>query len=93
MSLQHNATRAWGKPESSWPARHLRYNRKKQADFPAHQWLNERRFKPMSEKSNGGNFLSDNPERVMIILFPLITLALFVVGAVLWGLINNYIAH
>jgi hypothetical protein len=29
----------------------------------------------------------------MIVLFPLITLALFVVGAVLWWLINTQIVH
>jgi hypothetical protein len=46
----------------------------------------------MSNKPNS-NFFQENPERVMIVLFPLITLALFVVGAVLWWLINTQIVH
>ena len=46
----------------------------------------------MSDKSKPG-FMAANPERVMIILFPLITLSLFIVGAVLWWVITNYLPH
>lgn len=44
----------------------------------------------MSAKSKGCT-LSDNPEKAMIILFPAITLALFLVAAALWSLINQFI--
>ena len=36
--------------------------------------------------------MKDNPEKVMIFMFPLITLALFAVAAVLWWLIQNVTA-
>jgi hypothetical protein len=39
------------------------------------------------------SFLSDNPERLMIFLFPLITLALFLGAAVLWWLIQTGIVR
>jgi hypothetical protein len=35
------------------------------------------------------SFFKENPEKVMIILFPMITLALFVLAAILWWLIQN----
>ena len=39
------------------------------------------------------NFFSQNPERVMIFIFPLITLTLFVVAAFLWWVITTQILH
>lgn len=38
-------------------------------------------------------FLSQNPERVMIFIFPMITLALFIVAAVLWWFITTQVVH
>ena len=35
------------------------------------------------------SFFKENPEKVMIFLFPLITLVLFIVGAILWWLMQN----
>jgi|GEM_PF-3350880 len=46
----------------------------------------------MSDKPKS-NFLAENPERVMIILFPLITLTLFIVAAFLWWLITTQVVH
>ena len=46
----------------------------------------------MSDKQKTG-FLAQNPERVMIFIFPMITLALFIVAAVLWWLINTQLLH
>jgi hypothetical protein len=43
----------------------------------------------MSDKAKQ-SFLASNPERLMIFLFPLITLGLFLGAAVLWWLINTY---
>lgn len=39
----------------------------------------------MSDKAKF-SFLCDNPEKAMIIMFPLISFALFVGGAILWWL-------
>jgi len=46
----------------------------------------------MSDKPKS-SFMQDNPERLMILLFPLITLALFVVAALLWWLIQYQFVH
>lgn len=35
--------------------------------------------------------MKDNPEKVMLFFFPLITLGLFVVAALLWWLIQNLV--
>jgi hypothetical protein len=35
----------------------------------------------------------DNPEKIMIIFFPLITLSLFIVAAALWWLITTQVPH
>lgn len=35
----------------------------------------------------------DNPEKIMIVFFPLITLGLFVAAAILWWAIVTYIPH
>lgn len=35
--------------------------------------------------------LKDNPEKLMILLFPVITLTLFIVGAVLWWLVQAFL--
>jgi hypothetical protein len=34
--------------------------------------------------------MKDNPEKLMLFLFPIITLGLFIVAAVLWWLIQAY---
>jgi hypothetical protein len=46
----------------------------------------------MSDKPKS-SFLAQNPERLMIILFPLITLSLFIVAAVLWWIITTQLVH
>lgn len=37
------------------------------------------------------NFMKQNPERIMIVFFPIITLGLFIVAALLWWMIQNYL--
>jgi hypothetical protein len=46
----------------------------------------------MSNKPKLG-FMAQNPERVMIFIFPLITLSLFIVAAFLWWVITTQILH
>ena len=46
----------------------------------------------MSDKPKA-SFMAQNPERVMIILFPMITLSLFIVAAFLWWLITTQVVH
>lgn len=41
----------------------------------------------MSAKTKLG-FWAANPERAMIVMFPLISLSLFIVGAILWWLVQ-----
>lgn len=37
--------------------------------------------------------LKDNPEKAMIIMFPAITFALFIVAAILWWAITTQLPH
>lgn len=46
----------------------------------------------MSEKNKSG-FLAANPEKAMIIMFPIISLSLFVVGAILWWAIQIILGY
>lgn len=46
----------------------------------------------MSVKSKPG-LLAGNPEKAMIIMFPLISFGLFLVGVVLWWLSQLLLAH
>lgn len=47
----------------------------------------------MSSDKPKSSFFQSNPERVMIALFPLITLGLFIVAAVLWWVIQGQFVH
>ena len=47
-------------------------------------------FVPMSQKTRPGQ---RNPERIMLAMFPLISLGLFVVGAFLWWLVQTVLGH